>query len=283
MSKDSWKDYSTTASSNTDLGGISSQGTSAASNIDNLFREMMAQIADVVTGAEFVYDTMTWCDPADETKAFRFDGVGITTGNTRVLTIPDATGTVVLADATQTLTNKTYDAPSFTGAIGLPANSVSFAALDQVGAMRLLGNATGSAANVAEVTILDEDDMDTDSASAIPTQQSVKAYVDASGIGVGQTWQDVSGSRAVGTAYQNTTGKPIMVMLSLDVSSGRYASQVSATGAFAGEEITFSKVPSSGTATFTLTGQSFVVPSGTYYRVVEEDATVTIRYWTELR
>jgi len=35
----------------------------------------------------------------------------------------------------------------------------------------------------------------------------------ASGIGSGQTWQDVTASRASSTIYQNTTGKPIMVSI----------------------------------------------------------------------
>ena len=30
-------------------------------------------------------------------------------------------------------------------------------------------------------------------------------------IGVGQTWQDVTASRVVGTTYTNTTGKPIFI------------------------------------------------------------------------
>jgi len=58
---------------------------------------------------------------------------------------------------------------------------------------------------------LDEDDMASDSATAIPSQQSTKAYVDGNTIGIGQTWQDVSGSRSLGTTYQNTTGRPIAV------------------------------------------------------------------------
>jgi hypothetical protein len=38
----------------------------------------------------------------------------------------------------------------------------------------------------------------------------------AAGIGVGQTWQNVTGSRAKGTTYTNSTGKPIGVVVSLD-------------------------------------------------------------------
>jgi len=34
------------------------------------------------------------------------------------------------------------------------------------------------------------------------------------GIGVGQTWTDVTSSRAKTTEYQNTTGKPIMISVS---------------------------------------------------------------------
>jgi len=33
------------------------------------------------------------------------------------------------------------------------------------------------------------------------------------GIGVGQTWQDMSGSRSAGVTYTNSTGKPIMVSI----------------------------------------------------------------------
>lgn len=42
-----------------------------------------------------------------------------------------------------------------------------------------------------------------------------------SSLGYGQTWQNVSGSRAVGTTYYNTTGKPIQVNLRLASSIGQ--------------------------------------------------------------
>lgn len=69
---------------------------------------------------------------------------------------------------------------------------------------------------------LDEDDMSSDSATALATQQSIKAYVDSITLGVNQTWQDVSGSRSAGTAYQNTTGKPIQVSIRGDASSANF-------------------------------------------------------------
>lgn len=48
--------------------------------------------------------------------------------------------------------------------------------------------------------------------SYVNTQLALKANkVDLKEIGVGQTWQDVTGSRVVGTTYTNSTGKPIMI------------------------------------------------------------------------
>lgn len=58
-------------------------------------------------------------------------------------------------------------------------DGVTYAKLQHVANMRVIGNVSGSLAAATEVSILDEDDMATDSATAIPTQQSVKAYVDA--------------------------------------------------------------------------------------------------------
>ena len=43
---------------------------------------------------------------------------------------------------------------------------------------------------------------------------SVSTYFNANAFGVGQTWQDFSGSgRASSTSYRNTTGRPIMVCI----------------------------------------------------------------------
>ena len=46
-------DWSTTAGSNTTLGALSTQGTAQANTIDDLFRELMAQVATFNTGATF--------------------------------------------------------------------------------------------------------------------------------------------------------------------------------------------------------------------------------------
>ena len=71
----------------------------------------------------------------------------------RTITFPNATGTVVTTTATQTLTNKTLTAPTLTSAV--------------------LNTAVSGSA------VLDEDGMDSNSATQVSTQQSIKAYVDA--------------------------------------------------------------------------------------------------------
>ena len=69
----------------------------------------------------------------------------------RTITLPNATGTVSLIDATETLTNKTLTAPTVTSGVFNTA--------------------------VSGTAVKDEDDMSSDSATAVATQQSIKAFV----------------------------------------------------------------------------------------------------------
>jgi hypothetical protein len=60
----------------------------------------------------------------------------------------------------------------------LATDGVTYAKLQRVANMKVIGNVSGSLGVASEVSILDEDDMVSDSATAVPTQQSVKAYTD---------------------------------------------------------------------------------------------------------
>jgi len=59
-------------------------------------------------------------------------------------------------------------------------SNVTKAKIENLADYKVLGNVSGGAAAPAEVAILDEDDMASDSDTALATQQSIKAYVDAS-------------------------------------------------------------------------------------------------------
>jgi hypothetical protein len=72
----------------------------------------------------------------------------------RTHTLPDGDGLILLTDSSETSTNKTFTTPTITSAV-------------------LNTGASGSA-------VLDEDDMSSNSATKVATQQSIKAYVDNS-------------------------------------------------------------------------------------------------------
>jgi hypothetical protein len=60
----------------------------------------------------------------------------------------------------------------------LATDGVTYAKLQRVANMKVIGNVSGSLGVVAEVSILDEDNMASDSATSLATQQSIKAYTD---------------------------------------------------------------------------------------------------------
>ena len=70
----------------------------------------------------------------------------------RTITLPNATGTIMTLDGTQTMTNKTLTSPTITSGVFN----------------------TG----VSGTAVLDEDDMSSNSATKAATQQSIKKYVD---------------------------------------------------------------------------------------------------------
>lgn len=95
--------------------------------------------------------------------------------------------------------------------------------------------------------------------------------------GVGQTWQDVSGSRVRATTYQNTTGKPIMVNAAVDGSAATLSRiEVSV------DNSVWVVVAGSKTSNVFDNNWAFsvVVPDQHYYRVYGGDA---LHMWVELR
>lgn len=48
------------------------------------------------------------------------------------------------------------------------------------------------------------------------TTQQTTAFL---GIGIGQTWQNLTGSRVLSTTYTNSTSRPILISVVLDINS----------------------------------------------------------------
>lgn len=89
-------------------------------------------------------------------------------------------------------------------------------------------------------------------------------------LGYGQTWQNVTGSRALGTTYYNLSGKPIVVAVSL---------QTGATITLVAGGNTISQI---GAGVGTLASITGVVPSGMSY-ILTTSSGGTVNTWCELR
>lgn len=98
-------------------------------------------------------------------------------------------------------------------------------------------------------------------------------------LGVSQTWQDVIGSRAQGTSYQNTTGSPIMVAVSFGYAGNTfYNFEVSTNNSTWIILNTNLASDSTGVPEFTT-----VIPDNTYYRYRRTSGGGAIGKWAELR
>lgn len=90
-------------------------------------------------------------------------------------------------------------------------------------------------------------------------------------LGVGQSWQNVTGSRSKGVTYFNSTTKPIQVLIVVDGGSSQPNNSITVGGV----NIAVFNTHTSMSSPF-----SFIVPSLQTYRV---DTNTTINSWSELR
>ncbi len=109
----------------------------------------------------------------------------------------------------------------------------------------------------------------------IDFQAATKKYVDgmgSNGLGVGQTWLNVTSSRTTGVTYTNTTGKPIQVFIAY------YDGGNKATFTINGIDINYTT-----TSTYRQSmSYSFIVPNNCTYKF-NGTSVVTAGIWLELR
>ena len=87
------------------------------------------------------------------------------------------------------------------GTTQIATSSVTKAKIENVASMKVLGNTSGSATAPQEVDVLDEDDMTSSSATALATQQSIKAYSDTTAQSVAMKYSGATGTISVSNSY----------------------------------------------------------------------------------
>lgn len=129
---------------------------------------------------------------------------------------------------------------------------------------------------IAATAIASVADIVASTASKLVDATTLKSYIDTYIFGAGQTWQDVTASRAINTDYTNSTNKPIMVLFTSTAAAnpdftvkigGVYVMQ--AYGSVGGNIMN---------ATV-----SFIVPAGSTYQITRNAGTSILLRWMELR
>lgn len=161
---------------------------------------------------------------------------------------------------------------------------VTFAKMQHISTSKVLGRTTASEGDVEEVSLLDEDNMSSDSATSVATQQSIKAYVDAEidkTIGHNQTWQSVT--RALdSTEYTNDTGKPIMVNADFNGNTDDHAVLISIKP-IGGSYVEFMFAHSTNSGGGVASNGSTIVPVNSVYKFRSTGDTITESTFHELR
>jgi hypothetical protein len=129
---------------------------------------------------------------------------------------------------------------------------------------RLLGRSTAGAGETEEIAV----------GSGLSL---VAGTLSSLALGYGQTWQNLTGSRALGVTYTNTTGRPIFVSVYGVGSPNNGILSATVDGVVIGHQ-GFGAI-ASGVSNATIT---FVVPAGSTYRADNINGA-TLNAWCELR
>jgi hypothetical protein len=260
MAKTKVSQWSATPANNTDIANIDIAEGCAPSGINNAIREIMAQVKDMQTGADgddfnvggdltvtddaVIGDRLIVMNAAEIEGTLRTTGRHFANGGVTGNLTGNVTGNV--SGTSGNVTGTVAVANGGTGLTTLTANNV------------MLGNGTSTPAFVAPGT-----------SGNVLTSNGTTWVSGTAGLGYGQTWQNVTGSRAANTDYTNSTTKPIMVNV--------YRANSNTNGDFIVDGVTVATInpstdPSSGQTI------SILVPIGSVYKF-----TQSFLFWVELR
>ena len=97
-------------------------------------------------------------------------------------------------------------------------------------------------------------------------------------LGVDQTWQDMTSSRALNTTYQNTTGRPIFISLSGTISNGKTMSLLVSPNSDMSSPVTVDRTSDIDDPS----GVQAIIPNNIYYQA-SVGSSVSGLIWAELR
>jgi hypothetical protein len=157
--------------------------------------------------------------------------------------------------------NITGTVPIAQGGTGATTAANAFTAIKQA--------ATETETGVVELATTAEAAAGTDTTRAV-TAAGVEAHMVANALGWGQTWQNLTGSRATATTYTNSTGRPIEVKV-IYTGGGAYEATFSVDGL----QVQYETRPTGAWVTV-----GAIVPNGSTYRAT---STGTYNAWAELR
>ena len=312
MAKNKISEWSATAANNTDIGGIDIAEGCAPSGINNAIRELMAQVKDQQTGTDAdnftvggnlsVTGTTTLTGtPTAPTAAAGNNTTQLAT-TAFVTTALGTLGTMASQNANAVaITGGSINVTTFSTTETLsivPATSTGLAAIE-------LGSArTGDGLSYIDFHSSSGTDYDFRILRAAGVNNTVNFYnagtggmyfytngvqraaIDSTGIvgnlvgtasnsiGEGQTWQDMTSSRAFSTDYTNSTGRPIMFSVTNTASDAGVELYVG--GVLVGQT---GQIGGSGNDIHNMTA---IVPTGATYRANAVRTAGTL-YWAELR
>lgn len=296
------KNWSTVAGDNNDPSPNGFPENMAPSGLNDSAREMMAAIRTQWEGAEW----FDWNDAVTYVSATQFSLAGDLTGrytvDRRIKVSGSITGEVYGTITTSTFTTLTTVTVALdSGSLNNESLACSLAIINPakqsikpINKVTLgIENVTNTSdddkpvstaqqaaldlkANLASPALTGTPTAPTATAGTNTTQLATTAFVQAasSGIGVGQTWQNLIGSRSNNVTYTNSTGDPIMVTV-----SGSFAASNSCYFYINGNSVAFAS-NQFGDRTGNIFQASFIIPDGDTYKFY---ATSSISYWWELR
>lgn len=225
----------------------------------------------VQTKADLASPTFTGT-PAAPTAA-------VGTNTTQLATTAFANAAVIAErTATATLTNKTLTSPVITGANA----TITSGSITGITDLAVADGGTGRSTLTADNVLLGDG---TNAVKFVAPGTSgnvltsngttwASAAIPAQGIGVGQTWQDVTGSRSGGTTYTNSTGRPIMVSVNTSSTTNTITTTTLTVAGLA--------VASNGSQGGNTNGVTAIVPDGATYSV-SIGSGGSLSGWFELR